>query len=131
MWTCPSCMAMPVSPAWICPRRAEAAPAAAAWRHEHRNSTDIRPITGFFGSRILASSMLGHRVDQRRLARLDLCHRPLKRRLQFVGVLDRTFGPPAHRAGEAGKVGSRSKQIHADMGAVRIGAAGARDDDLM
>ena len=44
--------------------------------------------------------MLGHRVDQRRLARLDLRHRPLKRRLQIVGVLDRTFGPPAHRAGE-------------------------------
>ena len=53
----------------ICPRRAEAAPAAAAWRHEHRNSTDIRSIPGFFGSRISASSMLGHRVDQRRLER--------------------------------------------------------------
>ena len=70
--------------------------------------------------------MLGHRVDQRRLACLNLRHRPLKRRLQIVGVLDRTFGPPPHRAGEAGEVGRRSKQIHADMGAVRIGAAGAR-----
>src|SRR5271169_5458501 len=48
MWTCPSCMAMASPPVGICPRRAEAAPAAAAWQHEHRNSTDIRQNTGRF-----------------------------------------------------------------------------------
>jgi hypothetical protein len=63
--------------------------------------------------------VLGHRVDQRRLAILDL-RDPLKRRLEIVGVLDGTFAPPAHQAGEAGEVGSRSKQIHADMGAAQI-----------
>ena len=60
--------------------------------------------------------MLGHCVDQRWLARLDLRDRPLERRLEIVGVLDGTFGPPAHRAGEAGEVRSRSKQIHAEIG---------------
>src|SRR5215468_10148282 len=99
MWTCPSCMAMPVSSRWDLP--------LAAWQHEHRNSTGIRPIPGAFETRITDSSMLGHRVDQCRLARLDLRHRPLKRRLQIFGVLDGAFGPPAHRAGEAGEVGCR------------------------
>src|SRR5215470_539276 len=31
----------------ICPRCAEAAPAAAAWQHEQRNSTDIVGFTAF------------------------------------------------------------------------------------
>jgi hypothetical protein len=39
-------------PLGICPRRDEAAPAAAAWQHEQRNSTDIRQISGGFESRI-------------------------------------------------------------------------------
>src|SRR5580700_6885195 len=34
-------------PLGICPRRAEAAPAAAAWQHEQRNSTDIVSFTAF------------------------------------------------------------------------------------
>ncbi len=38
MWTCPKCMAIPVSFA----RMAPAAPAVAASQHKHRNSTDIR-----------------------------------------------------------------------------------------
>ena len=58
-----------------------------------------------FESRISASSVLRYRVDQRRLAILDLRDRPLKRWLEIVGVLDGTFGPPAHREGEAGEVG--------------------------
>src|SRR6202011_4495199 len=36
----------------ISPRRAEVAPAAAAWQHEQRNSTDIRQTAGVFESRI-------------------------------------------------------------------------------
>src|SRR5579884_3265466 len=78
-----------------------------------------------------ASTVPRHRVDQRGLARLDLCDRPLERRLEIVGVVDRAFGPPARRAGEAGEVWRRSKQIRADMGAADIRAAGARHDDLM
>src|SRR5271170_4140172 len=34
-------------PLGTCPRRAEAAPAAAAWQHEQRNSTDIVGFTAF------------------------------------------------------------------------------------
>jgi hypothetical protein len=64
--------------------------------------------------------VLRHRVDQCRLAILDLCDRPLERGLEIVCILDGAFGPPAHRAGEADEAGSRSKQIHADMGAARI-----------
>src|SRR6516164_5927470 len=131
MWTCPSCMAMPVSSRWDLPRAPRRRLPLAAWQREQRNSTGIRPIPGVFESRISASSVLGYRVDQRRLAVLDLRDRPLKRRLEIVGVLDGAFGPPAHRAGEAGEVGRRSKQIHADMCAARIRAAGARHDDLM
>ena len=43
---------MPVSSARDLPRRAEAAPASAAWQHEQRNSTAIRQIAGVSESRI-------------------------------------------------------------------------------
>src|SRR6516162_10984005 len=111
MWTCPSCMAMPVSSRWDLPRAPRRRLPLAAWQRERRNSTGIRPIPGIFESRISASPVLRHRVDQGRLAPLDLRDGPLERRLEIVGALDGTFGPPAHRAGEAGEVGSRSKQI--------------------
>src|ERR1700719_909166 len=42
----------------ICPPRAEAAPAAAAWQHEHRNSTGIVGSGAFSGAGFLASSVL-------------------------------------------------------------------------
>src|SRR5262252_3483543 len=101
----------------------------------HPRSTSRRcggiTIPGIFESRISASSVLGYRVDQRRHALLDLPDRSLKRRLEIIGVLDGTFGPPAHRAGETGEVGRRSKQIHADMGAAYIRTAGPRHYQLM
>src|SRR5215831_18466439 len=104
MWTCPSCLAIPVSSRWVYQSAPRRRLPRAAWQHEQRDSTDIRPVPGIFVSRISASSMLCHRVDQGRLALLDLLHRPLKRRSEIVGVLDGTFAPPAHRAGEPGEV---------------------------
>jgi len=71
-------------------------------------------LHGVFESGISASSVLRHRVDQRRLAILDLRDRPLKRRLEIVGVLDRTFGPPA--LGRELKAGSRSMAASAGSG---------------
>src|SRR5438128_11481109 len=131
MWTCPSCMAMPVSSRCDLLKGAEAAPAAQSLAARPKELNRHCQLHGVFENRISASSVLRHRVDQRRLAILDLCDRPLERRLEIIGVLDGTFGPPAHRAGEAGEVGSRSKQIDADMGTAQIRTAGARHDDLM
>jgi hypothetical protein len=125
-------MAMPVSsPARDLPdaRRGGTYRGSLAARAEELNRHC--QLHGVFDSRISASSVLRHRVDQRRLTIFDLRDRHLKRRLESVGILDGAFGPPAHRAGEAGEVGRRSKQIHADMGAAQIRAAGARHDDLM
>ena len=70
-------------------------------------------------------------VDEGGLALLDLFDGALECRLEIVGVFERAFAVPAHRFRQAGEVGIRTVEIHADMRAVGVRAAGSGKNQLM
>src|SRR3989338_10403048 len=69
-------------------------------------------------------------VHQGVLALLDLLDGALERGLKFVGAFEGSFAVPAHGARETREIGIRIVEVHADMGAGRIGAAGSGQDEV-
>ena len=70
-------------------------------------------------------------VDEGGLALLDLLDGALERGLKFVGAFEGSFAVPAHGAREAREIGIRIEEVHADMGAAGIGAAGSGQNQLV
>ena len=70
-------------------------------------------------------------VDESGFTLFDLLDGAFERWLEIVGVLERSFGVPAHGARESCEIGIGAEEVHADMRAGRIGAAGSGEDELM
>lgn len=70
-------------------------------------------------------------VDESGLAFFDLLDGALERRLEVVAAFERSLRIPAHRFRQAGEIGIGTKEIHADMRAVGVGAASSGQDELM
>src|SRR5882724_5376950 len=70
-------------------------------------------------------------VDEGGLTLLDLLDGAFERELEIVGVFDWAFGVPTHRSSEPGEIRIGAEEIHADVRAVRIGAAGSSQNELM
>ena len=69
-------------------------------------------------------SAIADGVDEGGFALLDLFDGALERRFEIIGIFEGAFGIPAHGFRQAGEVGIGIVEIHADMRARRIRAAG-------
>src|ERR671922_2392006 len=79
------------------------------------------------GSQVLSViSAVADRVDEGGLAFFHLLDGALERGVEIVAVFERAFGIPTHGFREAGEVRIRAEEVHADVRAIGVGAAGSR-----
>src|SRR5712692_10638547 len=76
-------------------------------------------------------TLLRDSVEKSRLTGLHLGDRALERSSDLPGVIDRSFGVPAHRARHRREVGRRLVHVHADVRALDRRAAQLRHADLV
>src|SRR3982750_4894738 len=91
-------------------------------------AAQCRPASAVSGG---DSSLLGDRVDERRLSGLDFGDRALECLLQSVGAVERSFGVPALCTRNRGEIGIGTGQIHSDVRTLDGSAALARHADLV
>ena len=70
-------------------------------------------------------------VDEGGFTLFHLLDGAFQRGLEVVGVFDWTFGVPAHGSRETREIRVGAEEIHADVRAVGIGAAGPSQNELM
>src|SRR5262245_23385463 len=90
-----------------------------------------RPRGAGVGSLLAVVSSVANGVDEGGLTLLDLLDSAFKGGLEIVSIFDWAFGVPAHRSREPREIWIGAEEVHADVRAVGIGAAGSSQNELM